>query len=66
MIFEFDLIDSISTRERLLLNQVKNIATNMKRNVEYARIHVIKINKIMIARINKYNKSIEYEIENFV
>ena len=66
MIFEFDLIDSISTRERLLLSQIENIATNTKRIVEYARIYNIKINKIMIVRINKYRKSIEYEIENFV
>ena len=66
MIFELDLIDSISTRERLLLNHIENLATNMKRIVEYARIYVIKINKTIIVRVNKYRKSIKYKIENFV
>ena len=66
MIFESSLIDFESIKERLLMNKIDNIVDEMKRIVAYVRIRVIKIDKIMIAQVNKHRKFIKYEIKKYV
>ena len=66
MTFDLDLIDSNSTKKRLLMTRVDDIVEKMKRIVKYVKAHAMKINKRMIARANANRKLIEYEIENHV
>ena len=48
------------------MNKVDNIVKKMKEIMKYARINVMKVNKIMIVQVNKHRKFIEYEIKNYV
>ena len=66
MTFEFSLTNFNFIKKRFLMNKVDNIVEKMQRVVKYARVNVINVNKIMIARVNKHRKFIEYEIENYV
>ena len=66
MIFELNLIDFEFIKKRLLMNKIDNIVDEMKQIVAYAWIWIIKIDKVMIAQVNKHRKFIEYEIKKYV
>ena len=66
MTFEFNLTNFNFIKKRFLMNKVDNIIEKMQSIVKYARINVMNINKIILARINKHRKFIEYEIKNYV
>ena len=66
MIFEFDIINYKSIKKRLLTKKIENINTKMKRIINYVKKYVINVVKRIIARVNQYQKFIEFEIKNYV
>jgi len=64
MSFDSDIIEYKSTRERLQINQVKNIFEQMNKTLIFAREALIKTRKQMMNQANKHRKKINYEIES--
>ena len=65
MIFESNLNDYEITKKRLLTKQSEFIVEKMNRIIEYVKINVANAKQKMIARINKFRLSINFEIENY-
>ncbi len=64
MSFDSDIIEYESTRERLQINQVKNIFNHMNKTLIFAREALIKTREQMINQANKYRKKVNYEIKS--
>ncbi len=64
MSFDSDIIKYESTRERLQINQVKNISKQMNKTLIFTREALIKTRKQMMNQANKHRKKINYEIES--
>ncbi len=64
MSFNSDIIKYESTRERLQINQVKNISEQMNKTLIFAREALIKTWKQMMNQANKHRKKINYKIES--
>ncbi len=62
--FNSDIIEYKSTRERLQINQVKNISEQMNKTLIFAREALIKTRKQMMNQANKHRKKINYEIKS--
>ncbi len=66
MSFDSDIIEYESTRERLQINQVKNISEQMNKTLIFAREALIKTREQMMNQANKHRKDINYKIESRV
>jgi len=66
MSFDSDIIEYESTRERLQINQVKNISEQMNKTLIFAREALIKTWEQMMNQANKHRKDINYKIESRV
>ena len=66
MIFDSNLNDYEITKERLLVKQSEFIVEKMNRIIEWIKINAIDVSQKMIARINKFRFSINFEIEDYV
>ena len=66
MIFESNLNDYDITKKRLLTKQNEFIVEKMNRIIEYVKINVVDAKQKIIARINKFRFSINFEIKNYV
>ena len=66
MSFNSDIIEYESTRERLQINQVKNISEQINKTLIFAHEALIKIRKQMMNQANKHRKKINYKIESRV
>ncbi len=66
MSFNSDIIEYESTRERLQIDQVKNISEQMNKTLIFAREALIKTWKQMMNQANKHRKKINYKIESKV
>ncbi len=66
MSFYSDIIEYESTRERLQINQVKNISEQMNKTLIFAREALIKTREQMMNQANKHRKEINYKIESRV
>ncbi len=64
MSFDSDIIEYESTRERLQIDQVKNISEQMNKTLIFACEALIKTWKQMINQANKHRKKVNYEIES--
>ncbi len=64
MSFDSDIIKYESTRERLQINQVKNISEQMNKTLIFACEALIKTRKQMMNQANKHRKKINYKIES--
>jgi len=64
MSFDSDIIEYESTRERLQINQIKNISEKINKTLIFAREALIKTRKQMMNQANKHRKKINYEIES--
>jgi len=64
MSFNSDIIEYESIRERLQINQVKNISEQMNKTLIFAHEALIKTQKQMMNQANKHRKKINYEIES--
>ncbi len=64
MSFDSDIIKYESTRERLQINQVKNISEQMNKTLIFAREALIKTWEQMMNQANKHRKKINYKIES--
>jgi len=64
MSFDSDIIEYESIRERLQIDQVKNISEQMNKTLIFAREALIKTRKQMMNQANKHRKKINYEIES--
>ncbi len=64
MSFNSNIIEYESIRERLQINQVKNIFEQMNKTLIFTREALIKIRKQMINQANKHRKKINYKIES--
>ncbi len=66
MSFNSDIIEYESIRERLQINQVKNISEQMNKTLIFAWEALIKTWKQMMNQANKHRKKINYKIESRV
>ncbi len=64
MSFEPNIIEYESTRERLQIDQVKNISEQMNKTLIFTREALIKTREQMMNQANKHRKKINYEIES--
>ncbi len=64
MSFDSDIIEYESTRERLQIDQVKNISEQMNKTLIFAREALIKTRKQMVNQANKHRKKINYKIKS--
>ena len=64
MSFNSDLIEYESIRERLQIDQVKNIFNHMNKTLIFAREALIKTREQMMNQANKHRKKVNYEIES--
>ncbi len=64
MSFNFDIIEYESIRERLQIDQVKNISEQINKTLIFAREALIKTRKQMMNQANKHRKKINYKIES--
>ncbi len=64
MSFDSDIIEYESTRERLQIDQVKNISEQMNKTLIFAREALIKTRKQMMNQANKQRKKINYKIKS--
>ncbi len=64
MSFDSDIIKYESTRERLQIDQVKNISEKMNKTLIFACEALIKTRKQMMNQANKHKKKINYKIES--
>ncbi len=64
MSFDFDIIKYESIRERLQINQIKNISEQMNKTLIFACEVLIKTWKQMMNQANKHRKKINYKIES--
>jgi len=64
MSFDSDIIEYESTRERLQIDQVKNISEQMNKTLIFAREALIKTQEQMMNQVNKHRKKINYKIES--
>ena len=64
MSFDSDIIEYESTRERLQINQVKNISKQMNKTLIFACEALIKTWEQMMNQANKHRKKINYKIES--
>ncbi len=64
MSFDSDIIEYESTRERLQINQVKNISEQMNKTLIFAREALIKTQEQMMNQANKHRKKINYKIKS--
>ncbi len=64
MSFDSDIIEYESTRERLQIDQVKNISEQMNKTLIFACEALIKTRKQMMNQANKHRKKINYKIES--
>jgi len=64
MSFNSDIIEYESIRERLQIDQIKNISEQMNKTLIFAREVLIKTWKQMMNQANKHRKKINYKIES--
>ncbi len=64
MSFDPDIIEYESTRERLQIDQIKNISEQMNKTLIFAREALIKTRKQIMNQANKHRKKINYKIES--
>jgi len=64
MSFDSDIIEYESTRERLQIDQVKNIFNHMNKTLIFAREALIKTREQMMNQANKHRKKVNYKIES--
>jgi len=64
MSFDSDIIEYESTRERLQIDQVKNIFNHMNKTLIFAREALIKTRKQIMNQANKHRKKVNYKIES--
>jgi len=64
MSFDSDIIEYESTRERLQIDQVKNIFNHMNKILIFAREALIKTRKQIMNQANKHRKKVNYKIES--
>ncbi len=64
MSFNPDIIEYESTRERLQIDQVKNISEQMNKTLIFAHETLIKTWEQMMNQANKHRKKINYKIES--
>ncbi len=64
MSFDSDIIEYKSTRERLQIDQVKNISEQMNKTLIFAREALIKTREQMMNQANKHRKKVNYKIES--
>ncbi len=64
MSFDSDIIKYESIRERLQIDQVKNISEQMNKTLIFAHEALIKTRKQIMNQANKHRKKINYEIES--
>ncbi len=64
MSFDSDIIEYKSTRERLQIDQVKNIFEQMNKTLIFAHEALIKTREQMMNQANKHRKKINYKIES--
>ncbi len=64
MSFDSDIIEYESTRERLQINQVKNISEQMNKTLIFICEVLIKTWKQMMNQTNKHRKKINYKIKS--
>ncbi len=64
MSFDSDIIEYESTRERLQINQVKNIFNHMNKTLIFAHEALIKTQEQMMNQTNKHRKKVNYKIES--
>jgi len=64
MSFEPNIIEYESTRERLQIDQVKNISEQMNKTLIFTREALIKTREQMMNQANKHRKKINYKIES--
>ncbi len=64
MSFNSDIIEYESTRERLQIDQVKNISEQMNKTLTFAREALIKTQEQMMNQANKHRIEINYKIES--
>ncbi len=64
MSFDPDIIEYESIRERLQIDQVKNISEQMNKTLIFAREALIKTREQMMNQANKHRKKINYKIES--
>jgi len=62
--FDSDIIKYESIRERLQIDQVKNISEQMNKTLIFACEALIKTQKQMMNQANKHRKKINYKIES--
>jgi len=64
MSFNSDIIKYESIRERLQINQVKNISEQMNKTLIFACEALIKTQEQMMNQVNKHRKKVNYKIES--
>jgi len=64
MSFDSDIIEYKSTRERLQIDQVKNISEQMNKTLIFACEALIKTREQMMNQANKHRKKVNYKIES--
>jgi len=64
MSFDSDIIKYESIRERLQIDQVKNISEQMNKTLIFAREALIKTQEQMMNQANKHRKKINYKIKS--
>ncbi len=64
MSFDSDIIEYESTRERLQIDQVKNIFNHMNKTLIFAREALIKTREQMMNQANKHKKKVNYKIKS--
>jgi len=64
MSFDPDIIEYESTRERLQIDQVKNISEQMNKTLIFAREALVKTREQMMNQANKHRKKVNYKIES--
>jgi len=64
MSFDSDIIEYESIRERLQIDQVKNIFNHINKTLIFAREALIKTREQMMNQVNKHKKKVNYKIES--
>ncbi len=64
MSFDSDIIEYESTRERLQINQVKNISEQINKTLIFACEALVKTREQIMNQANKHRKKINYKIES--
>jgi len=64
MSFDSDIIEYESIRERLQIDQVKNIFNHINKTLNLAREALIKTREQMMNQANKHKKKVNYKIES--